>query len=79
MFGRGEMRGDWTHRDHPRSKRASSNGGRSAPARLAKTSPLGGENNGGWRGSGPSRSNTVRLGLNYHFNPRGAALIYAKY
>jgi len=43
---------------------------------------LSGSNNGGWGtwgGSRHSKSNTVRLGLNYHFNTYAAVPIFAKY
>lgn len=40
---------------------------------------LSGGNNGWWGGSRHSKSNTVRVGLNYHFNASVAAPIFAKY
>jgi outer membrane immunogenic protein len=42
---------------------------------------LSGSNNGGWGGwvSNHSKTNTVRLGLNYHFNGGAPAPIFAKY
>jgi hypothetical protein len=67
MFGWDEKRRDWRYGDHAQREQ------------LARGyTDLSGSNNGGWGGSGPSRSNTVRLGLNYHFNSGGAAPIYAK-